>query len=584
MIFFFDLALFLEFIRPVRLKSPEGAAEYSRGCPPPGKAGRYKPRRGEGVQAGVTLQLCWLATEGTQEPLQTHKPVTRYLPRILKKVISWQIMHICFATKELFRIFVANYNKNMKEYIIGREYEKHVLGSLLTSAKSEFVAVCGRRRVGKTFLIREYFEDVMLFQTAGLASGSTRQQIKSFYEDMLEYGLQRPAEPPRDWIDIFTLLRQLIKQSDNERKVILLDELPWMDTPRSGFISALEHFWNTWASSRRDVVLIVCGSATSWMMDKLINSHGGLHNRLTQRIFLEPFTLCETEQFLKWKGFMLSRYDIATCYMAMGGIPFYLDMLDVKLSIAQNIEQLVFRRNGPLHNEFANLYAALFRNSTDYIRVVETLGHHREGLTRSEVIRLSGLVSGSGLTTVLRNLEACGFIRQRHHYKASRADAVIYQLTDFFSLFHLHFIAPGKVSDWMSLLGRGEYHAWAGLTFELLAWHHLPQMKKALGISGIKTEAYAWRCDDGQKGAQIDLVIERADQTVNICEMKFASAPYAITAAYEQNLRQKLAAFQEHADRRLSLQLTLVTAFGLASGTHSSIVTNEVTLDDLFLP
>ena len=476
-----------------------------------------------------------------------------------------------------------NINSVMIENIIGRTYEKQLLTSILDSNKSEFVAVCGRRRVGKTFLIKEFFEDTMLFHTAGMANEDMKRQIKSFYEDLIDSGLSRQDEPPRDWIDIFRLLRMLIMQSSSGRKVILLDELPWMDTPRSGFVAALEHFWNSWASGRRDIVLIVCGSATSWIMDKLFNNHGGLYNRLTQRIFLEPFNLYETELFLQSKGFVLSRYEVAVLYMVMGGIPYYLDMLDTRFSIAQNIDQLLFRRNGTLHNEFQNLYAALFRNSDDYITVVEALSHRKAGLTRNEIIRQTGLVSGNGLTTILRNLETCGFIRQYQNYQAARNEATIYQLVDFFTLFHFHFLAPKNQDDWMSLLGKAEFYAWAGLTFELLAWHHLPQIKKKLGISGIKTNAYAWRCSDEEKGSQIDLVIERADQTINICEMKFSTIPYSITADYEMNLRHKIASFQEYTKMKKSLQMTFVTSYGLASNTHSSIVSNEVILNDLFV-
>ena len=474
-------------------------------------------------------------------------------------------------------------DSDMIENIIGRDYEKQLLDNILKSEKSEFVAVCGRRRVGKTCLIKEFFEDTMLFHTAGMANENMERQIKSFYEDLLDNGLPRQEEQPHDWIDIFRLLRVLIKQSNSERKVILLDELPWMDTPRSGFVAALEHFWNSWASGRHDIVLIVCGSATSWIMDKLFNNHGGLYNRLTQRIFLEPFTLHETEQFMQRKGFMLSRYDIATMYMVMGGIPYYFDMLDTRLSIAQNINQLIFRRNGALRNEFQNLYAALFRNSTDYVRVVEALSNRKAGLTRNEIIKQTGLSSGSGLTTVLRNLETCGFIRQYNNYKASRNEAVIYQLVDFFTLFHFHFIASNKHNDWLSLQGRQEFFVWAGLTFELLAWHHLQQIKQKLGISGIKTNEYAWRCSDGKKGAQIDLVIERADQTLNICEMKFTSTPFAISADYEMNLRNKLAKIQEYTKMKKSLQLTFVTSYGLVPSASLSIVSNEVTLNDLFV-
>ena len=470
----------------------------------------------------------------------------------------------------------------MKQNIIGRVKEKAVLERIYQSNKSEFVAVYGRRRVGKTFLIKEYFEDELVFHTAGLAKDLMPRQIKSFYEDLVECGLPPQAERPKDWIDVFTLLRELIKQSKQNRKVILLDELPWMDTPRSGFISALEHFWNSWASGRHDIVLIACGSATSWMMDKLINNHGGLHNRLTYQLYLEPFTLCESEQFLQSRGFKLSRYDIAVSYMILGGIPYYLDMLDARFSLAQNIDELLFRPNGMLAHEFFNLYAALFKNSEDYVRVVEALSKKKSGMSRIEIIDATSLRSGNGLTTILNNLERCGFIRKYKNYKGSRKEYTIYQLIDFFTLFHFTFLADKKFSSWSVMQSTPTFYTWAGLTFELLALNHIEQIKDKLSIKGINTIEYAWRYIDSDEGAQIDLVIDRSDNTINLCEMKFSVGNYSIDKKYEMNLRNKLVRFMATTEKRKSVQLTFVTTYGVVQNAHSGIINNEIILDDLF--
>ena len=476
--------------------------------------------------------------------------------------------------------------KTMRENIIGRKEEQRLLERIYNSDKSEFVAVYGRRRVGKTFLIREFFENELIFQTSGLAHDNCKRQIKTFYEDLIEYGLPRQDAPPADWIEVFLLLRTLLKTSSARRKVLLLDELPWMDTPRSGFMSALEHFWNSWASARHDIVLIVCGSATSWMMDKLINNHGGLHNRLTQRILLSPFTLSECELFLQRKGFMFSRYDIALCHMVMGGIPYYLDMLETAMSLSQNIDNMLFRPNGKLSQEFNNLYASLFHNSTDYIKVVEALSDKRIGMTRNEIVKSTNIPSGNGLTTILRNLESCGFIRSYQQFAATRGNQTIYQLVDFFTLFHFRFLSKRfqTVTMWSNFQNKAEFYAWAGLTFELLVLQHMRQVKNKLGIAGVETHEFTWRCVDDQQGAQVDLVIDRADNTVNICEMKFCINPFEINKQYEMNLRNKLAQFTHYTKMRKSLQLTMVTTFGLKANTHSGIVTNQVTLDDLFVP
>ena len=489
-----------------------------------------------------------------------------------------------FATNNIFCTFVANYNCYivMKQKIIGREREKALLDRIYHSGKAEFVAVCGRRRVGKTFLIKEFFEDQLVFQTAGLANDGLSRQLKVFYEDLVECGLPRQAGPPKGWIDAFLLLRQLIKQSHLDRKVILLDELPWMDTPRSGFVQALEHFWNSWASSRHDVVLIVCGSATSWMMNKLINNHGGLHNRLTSQMFLEPFTLRESELFLRSRGFHLSRYEVAVGYMILGGVPYYLDMLDSRFSLANNINDLLFRPKGLLSNEFSNLYAALFKNSADYIKVVEVLSKKRIGMSRTEIIAATSIPSGNGLSTLLNNLEWCGFIRKYRNYKALRKETWLYQLVDFFTIFHFSFLTDKKINQWSAMQGTPVFNTWAGLTFELLALNHIDQIKMKLGINGINTAEYAWRAPGAGQGAQIDLVIDRADNTVNLCEMKFSIGNYSIDKHYEMNLRNKISRFMESAGRHQSIQLTFVTTFGIEPNTHSGIVNNEVILDDLF--
>ena len=368
--------------------------------------------------------------------------------------------------------------------------------------------------------------------------------------------------------------------------MILLDELPWMDTPKSGFISALEHFWNGWASSRRDIVLIVCGSATSWMMDNLINNHGGLHNRLTRQMFLEPFTLNETEQMLESLGFNLSRYEIAEYYMILGGIPYYMTLLNPEESVSQNIDRLIFKRNGELKNEFDNLYAALFRNSESYIKVASILNSKRSGLTRNEIKEEAKLPSGGTLTKILKNMESCGFIRKFNCISLGKTQT-LYQLVDFFSLFYFRFMqheTSNKTNYWSAIQGTQKFHAWAGLAFENVALYHISQIKHTLGISGIDSEEYTWRKDSNEsEGAQIDLLIDRKDNTINLCEMKFCESIYELKADEEMKLRNRISALRSSLKKKTkSIQLTMITSFGVAKGKHSGIVQSQVTLDDLF--
>lgn len=473
----------------------------------------------------------------------------------------------------------------MRENIIGRSEEKKILEKLYLSDKSEFVAVYGRRRVGKTFMIKEFFENELLFSVSGLANEKTAKQLENFHLTLLRYD-KSLTEKPTDWLQAFEMLVTLVEKSNAKRKVVLLDELPWMDTPKSGFISALEHFWNDFAASRHDVLLVACGSATSWMMNKLINNHGGLHNRLTNRIHLKPFSLKETEDLLESRGFHLSRYEIAVCYMILGGIPFYLDMLDSELSLTQNIDSLLFADGGRLSNEIDNLYASLFKNSTDYIKVVKVLSECKSGLNRAEIQKGTGLSTGGTFSTILDNLCSCGFVKKYDAYNGGKKEQV-YQLVDFYTLFYFYFadaIKTHKKNFWERFQTKSSFYTWAGLTFERLAFDHVELIKKALGISGVLSTEYPCRIvGTDAKNTQIDMVIDREDRTVNICEMKFSESEYAIDSDEEVILRNRLTAFRKAMKRkRLSLQLTYVTTFGLAKNKHSGLVNNQVKLDDLF--
>ena len=474
----------------------------------------------------------------------------------------------------------------MKENILGREAEKDLLSRIYDSGSSEFIAVCGRRRVGKTFLIREFFEEEMVFQCSGVANAGTQEQLKSFYYTLRRYD-KNVSIIPSDWIEAFEMLISYLDSLRQKRKVVFIDELPWMDTSGAHFVSALEHFWNSWASARRDIVLIVCGSATSWMMDKLINNHGGLYGRLTHRIFLSPFTLSEAEKLLISQGVSMSRYEIAEAYMIMGGIPYYLNMIDPRLSLAQNIDRLMFNPNGGLYNEFEILYRSLFNNSESYIKVVECLNAKGYGMTRSEIAETSGIKSGKTLTTILDNLESCGFIRRYNNYGCSERKS-LFQLIDFFTLFHFRFMRNSSFRNlqyWTSLQRTPRFYAWAGISFEILSACHINEIKRKLGISGVATNVYSWRSkgETSDRAVQIDLVIERADNTINICEIKFTEKEFAINKDYDHNLCHKLSTFTEETKTRKSVQLVFVTSCGLLRNMYSGRVQAEVTLDDLFV-
>ena len=470
--------------------------------------------------------------------------------------------------------------------IIGREREIKIMDDIYTSSKSEFMAVCGRRRVGKTFLIKEYFDEKICFSVSGMIHGKTAEQLKIFVNRLRRFGMTIDR-PVKDWIDAFDLLMDYLSSLDVERKVVFIDELPWLDTPRSNFISALENFWNSFVTDRHDIVLIVCGSATSWMTDKLINNHGGLHNRITRRILLEPFNLYETGKLLTANGFNLSTYETAECYMVFGGIPYYLSLLKKDLTLAQNIDFLLFDPRGDLYSEFDNLYASLFSNSDDYIKVVRALSQTSSGLTRTEILTKTGIKTGGTLSLILKNLETCGFIRSYRQIGNTLRD-LNYQLTDFYTLFYFRFKSGLTVKDrryWSEIQQTAEFYTWAGFTFEILSIEHIRQIKQKLGISGVISEEYSCRipADKDFYGTQIDLIISRKDNTVNLCEMKFSINEFEISSDYEAVLRNRIDLFRKkYLLRHQSLQLTFVTTFGVKKNAHSWVVNNEVLLEDLF--
>lgn len=467
--------------------------------------------------------------------------------------------------------------------IIGREKERELLNQYIDSNESEFIAIYGRRRVGKTFLIRKMFGERLAFYMTGMDNVTMQDQLLNFTLELRKFsGKDIPV--PENWLYAFNSLATYLESLPNGNKIIFMDELPWMDTPKSKFISALENFWNSWASNRSDIKLIVCGSATSWMIDKLINNQGGLHNRLTHRMAIEPFNLQECEQYFEAKGFGYSQKEIAECYMIMGGIPFYLKQMQKGLSVAQNIDRLFFEIGCALDGEFDNLYRALFKFSENYIRIVEALASKGKGLTRQEIIQQTKLPNNGGLTTMLKELESCGFIRQYEPFAKQKKD-ILYQLTDFYSLFYFRFIQKNRYRDehfWTNSLGSGIHRSWSGYAFEMLCLMHIAEIKKALGISGVQSLTSSWRSNSSEEGAQIDLVIDRKDQTVNLCEMKYADRTFVIDKQYDENLRNKLASFREETKTRKSLHLTFVTTYGVKPNAYSGHIQKEVVLEDLF--
>jgi len=473
---------------------------------------------------------------------------------------------------------------NMEKFV-GREKELEVLKMLYASQKSEFIAVYGRRRVGKTFLVRTAFKNQFTFQVTALANVKLSQQLTNFHIALQNVYPAVASTPVDNWFTAFQQLTGYIESLKEPRKVLFFDELPWFDTHGSGFIPALEHFWNSWASSRDDIILIVCGSAASWMINKLINNTGGLHNRITKKMKIVPFNLRECEMLLQPKDSVLDRYQILQLYMVFGGIPFYWNEVTSGKSAFQNINDICFAENGILYDEFPNLFRSLFNNYQSHEAIINALAKKAKGLTRDEIIDLTGLPNAGSTTRIMNELEESGFIRKYLPFGKKMRNS-LYQLVDFYSLFYLRFIKntnPMDMPNWLTFLDSPVYRAWSGYAFEQVCLYHLPQIKQALGISGVQTAVSSWRSMLKENGAQVDLVIDRRDQIINLCEMKFSINIFAVDKKYAEELRNKISVFKQETGTRKSVLLTIITTYGLKANSYSALVQNILTMDALFM-
>ncbi|MBX2972142.1 MAG: AAA family ATPase [Flavobacteriales bacterium] len=482
------------------------------------------------------------------------------------------------------------------EAIIGRKEECELLLRTLQTPRPELVAVFGRRRVGKTFLIRNLFKDHLCLELSGIHRGSMSEQLLAFHEALCAQGRRWPV--PVNWMEAFAQLARHVELPDGKRKsakakrgkaaaakkVIFIDELPWLDSRRSRFLPAFSHFWNSFASKRKDLVVVICGSAASYMIRKVINDRGGLHNRVTQRIRLAPFTLGETEKLLQRNKVRYTRYDIVHLYMALGGVPHYLDMVVPGESVAQAIDRLCFDRNGYLRGEFGNVFASLFEHLDNHEAVVRALASVRRGLTRNGIKARGRLSSGGRLTATLTELERSGFIERYTPYDG-RKDP-LYRLTDEYTQFYLRYIEgfrPERRGTWSKLSDSSGYRSWAGFAFETICMKHVDAIKDALGIAGVRSVEGSWIGKGDESGAQVDLLIDRDDNVINLCEMKFSSGPFTIDKRYARELAAKAEVFRQSTRTRKSIFITFVTANGLVQNAYSrQLVQNEVALDALF--
>lgn len=471
--------------------------------------------------------------------------------------------------------------------MIGRKFEQERLLEKYRSDLSEFIVVYGRRRVGKTFLVRETFNGKFAFQHTGHSKGNMAEQLLYFRDSLEDSGWKCPIL--KTWHDAFRQLQKHLEALPEGRKVVFLDELPYMATHKSGCVAALEHFWNGWASARKDIVLVVCGSAASWLLKKIIGDKGGLHNRVTCKLHLSPFTLDECEKFAASKHLGYSRRQIAECYMALGGIPYYWNYLQKGVSVQRNMDLLFFAEDAGLKTEYDELYRSLFDFPEPYMAIVSVLGEFGAGLTRDEISIKADIPSSGRLSGYLDDLEKCGFIGRFKSF-GRESNGAVYRLMDNYTLFYFQFVrnnSDGDTRFWSNSIDAGFRRVWIGHAFERLCLRHVDQIKAALGIAGVKTSVSTWRhkADDlCPQGAEIDLVIDRRDDLINLCEMKFHSGSFVITKKYADELSVKRQVFVAVTGTKKGIHQTFVTADGLFDNEYAADVQSSVVLDDLFAP
>ena len=473
----------------------------------------------------------------------------------------------------------------MGQTIVGRKKELSLINQYFNSGKAEFIAVYGRRRVGKTFLIRQHFRNQFAFDMTGIMEGTKSEQMTAFHTALKTYGYT--GKKNTNWIDAFFALRQVLESriEEGKRCVIFIDELPCLDTPKAGFVNALGHFWNNWANWQSEIMLIVCGSATSWMVRNVIDNHGGLHDRITHEIHLHPFTLTETEEFFKLNGFSWNRLSIMQTYMAIGGIPYYMSLFEKTDSPATGLDRLFFSGNAELKKEYRRLFSSLFKNPRPYLEIITLLSKHPKGMTREEISTELKTSNNGKLGEMLTDLIYCDFLQKNNvREKRIKSNSAIYQLIDFYTIFYNTFANKNIMEEhfWTRNINTPEINIWYGLAFERVCKAHIEKIKTALGIASVSTEYYSWRSNLIEKGAQIDIIIDRADNTINLCEVKYSENLYSLDKEEYMKIQNRISVFKEATNTRSNIIPTMITTFGMKEGTYSDQIIAKINMEDLF--
>ena len=499
-----------------------------------------------------------------------------------------------------FKVLYFIMKKKLK--ILGRKNEIKKLQRFLESTNPQFLALYGRRRVGKTFLIRSFFSktDVVLFEVTGRKSGNKKLQLRSFVDSFQEIFKVPVIGEISSWAQAFKLITAYVEEENEKKIVVFLDELPWLAGKDGELLRELDYVWNSKWSKFPNFKLIICGSSASWIIDKIISDKGGFHNRLTARINLQPFLLATSKEFLIAQGFKLTNRQIVDLYIILGGVPYYLSLLDPQVSIGQNIDNLVFKKDGELYQEYNLLFSSLFDDSELHSSIVNELSLSRNGLEIEVLAEKLQVLRNGSLTRALKQLEEAGFVRRYIPYGKQRRNG-FYRLIDEYSFFYNRFIKPTvhrsiglSENYWVGTMNSQKYYTSAGYSFETLCHKHYHSILRALQISGIQTSVHSWQYNPKIKrydnmtgegsGAQIDMLFDRADSLISLCEIKYTSKPYTMTKADYSKLKHASAIFAERTKTKKQLNWILISAEGARRNAYlDEVYASVLDVDSLFL-
>lgn len=420
-------------------------------------------------------------------------------------------------------------------------------------------------------------------------------QLKRFSEGFsATFYANAILQPYTSWREAFHALTEKIKTLPKSKKVVIfLDELPWLATKKSQLLQTLDVFWNSIWSDMPNIKLIVCGSAASWMLEKLINAKGGLHNRLTATIKLKPFTLAETKLFLHSQGIKYNNKQILDIYMVCGGIPYYLAQVKKSLSPVQNINNICFHEDGLLYDEFERLFKSLFDHADISTAIIKEIAKHRDGVMSEVLINRIGASSGGTFVKRLNELMAAGFIERFVPYGRKVRDHY-YKIVDEYTIFYLTWIESIKLTGvkqskgnyWKNLSQSPTWNTWAGYAYEAVCYKHIDNIIHALELDAISCKVGNWRYiprkGSSEKGAQIDLIIDRADNTISLCEIKYSVNEFNIDKAIANNIANKVKVFMKHYSTNKHLSVVLITTNGLKKTIWSEDLIDVVITIDVF--